>query len=132
NQIVRVVPSVLGAGGSALDMIGLILTQNYRVPIGIVKDFPSATAVGNYFGATSQEAGLASVYFNGFDGSNVKPGQLLFAQYAESPIGAWLQGGVISGMTLAALQALTGSLNVTIDGVLKTASSINLSAATSL
>jgi hypothetical protein len=130
SQIVSVVPSVIGAGGSALDLSGLILTANPRVPIGLVPSFPSTAAVVSYFGATSQEAALAAIYFLGFDGSTVKPGALLFAQYPwAAPVGAWLRGGNISGMTLAALQALSGSLIATIDGVVKTGAAINLAAA---
>jgi uncharacterized protein DUF3383 len=131
SQIVSVVPSVIGAGGSALDLNGLILTANPRVPIGTVQSFPSAPAVTAYFGATSQEAMLANIYFLGFDGSTVKPGALLFAQYPLAPVGAWLRGGNISSMTLAVLQALSGSLQITIDGVVKTASTISLAGATS-
>jgi hypothetical protein len=131
SQIVSVIPSVIGAGGSALDLSGLILTANPRVPIGTVQSFPSSQAVSAFFGATSQEAMLANIYFLGFDDSTVKPGALLFAQYPLAPVGAWLRGGNISSMTLAVLQALSGSLQITIDGVVKTASSISLAGATS-
>src|SRR5579885_1921415 len=130
SQIVSVVPSVLPAGGAALDLIGLILTQNTRVPIGEVLDFPSAQAVSSFFGATAQESALASIYFLGFDGSSVKPGQLLFSQYNIAPVSAWLRGGNISALSLSALQAISGTLSITIDGILKSGS-INLSAATS-
>lgn len=130
NQVVAVNPSVLAAGGSALDLIGLILTQNYRLPMGEVLDFATAADVSSYFGATNNLTALASVYFLGFDNSNVKPGQLLFTRYAETAVGAWLAGGNISAMALTALQAISGTLNVTIDGTLKTGT-VNLSAATS-
>jgi hypothetical protein len=131
SQIVSVVPSVIGAGGSALDLSGLILTQNPRVAIGTVQNFPDTPSVAAFFGSTSTEAFLAGIYFNGFNGSTVKPGALLFAQYPPAPVSAWLRGGSLAGMTLAALQALTGSLSVTIDGVVKSAASISLAAASS-
>lgn len=131
SQIVAVTPSVLSAGGSALDLNGLILTGNTRVPIGTVVAFPSSSAVNQYFGATSQEAELASVYFLGFDNSNVKPGNLLFWQYNQAAVPAYLRGGSLATMTLSQLQALSGSLTVTIDGAVKTAGSIVLSGATS-
>jgi Protein of unknown function (DUF3383) len=131
SQIVQVVPSVIGAGGDALDLSGLILTNSTRTPIGAVSSFPDQLSVANYFGATSQEANLASIYFNGFDTSTVKPGALLFSQYPAAPVGAWLRGGNLAGMTLAQLQALSGSLNVTVDGVAKTAASLNFSGVTS-
>jgi hypothetical protein len=131
TQIVSVTPSVLSAGGSALDLNGLILTTSTRVPVGAVVSFPNSAAVSQYFGPLAPEAGLGNTYFLGFDNSNVKPGALLFAQYNTTNVGAWLRGGNVSTMTLTALQALSGSLNVTIDGSVKTASNINLSSVTS-
>lgn len=131
SQIVSVVPSVIGGGGNALDLIGLMLTNSTRVAIGAPASFPDALSVANFFGSTSVEASLASVYFNGFDGSTVKPGALLFAQYPAANVGAWLRGGNVSALTITQLQAMSGSLSVTIDGVVKTSALINLASATS-
>src|SRR3954465_10171136 len=116
TQIVSVTPSVLSAGGSALDLSGLILTTSTRVPIGTAVSFPSSTAVSQYFGSVAPETGLGNVYFLGFDNSNVKPGALLFWQYNTTSVGAWLRGGSVASMSLTTLQSLSGSLNVTIDG----------------
>lgn len=132
SAIVSVNPGVIGAGGTALSLNGLVLTNSTRVPIGTVMSFASQLAVANFFGSTSQEASIATVYFNGSDGSTVKPAALLFEQYPAGPVAAYLRGGTISGLTLAQLNAIpAGVLAVTIDGVLKTSSSINLSGATS-
>lgn len=131
SQIVSVIPSVLAAGGSALDLNGLILTNSKRPPIGSVQSFPDKLSVDNYFGATSQESTLAGIYFNGFDGSTVKPSTLLFVQYPVASVYAFLRGGSLAAMTLAQLQALSGTLIVTIDGVVKTAASLNFSSASS-
>ena len=131
SQIVSVTPSVLSAGGSALDLNGLILTTSTRVPIGTALSFPSLVSVNQYFGPAAQETSLAAVYFLGFDNSNVKPGSILFWQYNTSAVSAWLRGGPVSSMSLTTLQGLTGSLSVTIDGSVKTAASISLSAAIS-
>lgn len=130
SAIVSVTPNVLAAGGSALDLVGLLLTESARPPIGSVLSFASAAAVSTYFGPSSDEYALAQVYFAGFDNSNAKPGSMLLAQYPSSAVAAYLRGGDISAMTLAELQALSGSFGVTIDSVSKTAS-ISLSAATS-
>jgi hypothetical protein len=130
SDLVSVNPSVLAAGGDALDMIGLLLTTNSRVPIGDVRSFPSAAAVSDFFGASSDEAALAAVYFSGFDISNVKPGAMLFAQYPTSAVAAYLRGGDVSNLTLANLQALTGALGVVVDGVTFEAN-VNLAAAVS-
>lgn len=131
SQLVSSTPSVLNAGGTALDMISVFLTNSTRVPIGTVPSFPSATAVGNFFGQSSPEAVLAGVYFLGFDNSNQKPGALLFSQYPSAAVAGYLQGGNVSGLSLAALQALTGTLSITVGGVVKTSTAIVLTAATS-
>lgn len=131
SAIVSVNPNVISAGGSPLSLNGLVLTTSTRVPIGTVASFPSLVGVQNYFGVSSHEASIAGVYFNGFDGSNIKPGAILFNQYPTANVGAYLRGGLISGLTLAQLQALAGVLIVTIDGVVKTSGTLNLTSATS-
>jgi len=131
SQIVAVTPSVLSAGGNALDMNGLLLDNSTRIPIGSVLSFPTAASVSDYFGASSDITALAGNYFLGFDNSTRKPGALLIAQYNEGDVGAYLRGGDVSGLTLAELQDLTGVLTVTIDGTAETSSSIDLATATS-
>lgn len=131
SAIVQVVPSVLSAGGSALDLIGLCLTNSTRVPTGQVLSFPSAASVSSYFGPTSVPAAQATIYFNGFTGSNVLPGAMLFAQYNLAAVPGYLRGGNVSGLTLTQLQALSGTLTITFAGVGLTSSNINLSSATS-
>lgn len=131
SQIVNIIPSVLSAGGAALNLNGLVLTQNTRLPIGTVLSFPTALAVSNYFGASANEASIAAVYFQGYQGATATPGALLFAQYPGSAVAAFLRGASVAAMTLAALQALSGSLNVVFDGYNHNAASINLSGASS-
>lgn len=131
SEFANVTPSVLAAGGSALDLVGLILTTTARVPIGSVQSFATQAAVASYFGSSSAEANLATKYFLGFDNSTAKPGSVLFAQYNTAAASAFLRGGNVSTLTLTQLQAISGTLSVTIDSVVKSAS-INLSAATSL
>lgn len=130
SVIANVVPGVISAGGSALDMNGLILTANTRVPVGSVLSFPSPTAVETYFGAGA-EATTASVYFNGFDNSHVKPGAILFSQYNAVDVAGYLRGGSVASLTLSELQALTGVLTITVGGVAKTSGTITLTSATS-
>lgn len=131
SQLVNVQPGVVGTGGSPLSLNSVFLTNDGSIPIGTVQPFPTALSVANWFGATSAESLLANVYFSGFDGSNIKPGNLFFAQYPVASVAAYLRGGVISGLTLTQLKALTGVLTVTVDGTVKTSTAINLSAATS-
>jgi hypothetical protein len=132
SAIVQVVPGVLSAGGSALDLNGVMLTNNTAVPIGSVLSFSNSTDVGTFFGVASTEATLATEYFGGFEGSTKKPGALMFSQYPSTVVAGYLRGASLAGMTLAQLQAITAStLSLTVDGAVKTSTSINLSAASS-
>ena len=131
SQIVQVNPGVLAAAGSAVELNGLILTHSTYAPIGQAVPFATADDVKAYFGSTSVEAEMATIYFNGFTNCTKKPGRLYFWQYADTAVPAWLRGGSLAGMTLDQLKALSGSLTVIVDGTEESAASINLSAATS-
>lgn len=131
SRIASVIPSVLSAAGSALDLNGLILSQNASIPIGAILPFESAADVGSFFGLTSTEYLMAEIYFQGPNGATTTPGKLYFGAYAEAAVGAWLRSGSLASMTLTQLQALTGTLTVTIDGTPNTSASINLSGASS-
>jgi hypothetical protein len=131
SAIVQVLPNVIDAGGSGLDLVGLILTNSNRVPVGTVARFATLNDVQAFFGPISTEATLAATYFAGYDGSTVKPAVLLFSQYPAAPVAAYLRGGS-NGLTLAQVQAMSGVLAVTVNGVGTTSGIINLAAATSL
>lgn len=131
SQIVTINPAVVGAGGNPLSLNAIMLDQSLTVPMTSLLSFPSADDVGLYFGSNSTQKALADNYFLGFDNSTKKPGTLFFGGYAAVARAAWLRGQSLAGVTLVQLQAITGSLSVTIDGVAKTAASVNLSAATS-
>lgn len=131
DLIVKVNPGVLPAGGQALDLSGLALTQNAAAPFGQVLSFPTQAAVASYFGASSVEATAATNYFNGFDNATTTPGAMLFARYPASAIAGFLRGGSLANVTLTTLKTYTGVLTVTVAGTGFTSSTINLSAATS-
>ena len=131
SQIVSVIPSVISAGGTGLNGIGLMLDNTSRIPVGSVLTFTSSQAVATYFGSASKEAAEAAIYFAGFNGATIIPTSLLMAQYNQTPVAAFLRGGNISNLTLAQLQAIAGTLNITIDGYAHNAAALNLSAATS-
>ncbi len=132
SQLVSVTPGVISAAGAAVDLLGLFLTTSTRPPIGTIQNFPTQAAVAAYFGGSSPEAAKAAVYFLGFNNSNLKPGSMLFAQCPYiGAVAAYLRGGNISGLTLTQLQAITGTVIITIDGEMWTSSSLNLSAASS-
>jgi hypothetical protein len=131
SAIVSVTPNVIDAGGTGLDLSGLVLTNSNRVPFGTVQAFVSPTSVADFFGGSSAEAAFAVRYFAGYDGSPVKPAQLLFCQYAAAAVPGYLRGASLKGMTLAQLQAIAGTITLTIDGTAVTSGAINLSGATS-
>lgn len=131
SEIVNVIPGVLAAGGAALDLNGLMLTTSIRPPIGSVLQFPNSPTVEDFFGPGSDEALLATIYFGGYNNATASPGNLLFAQYPQVAVVAYLRGGDISSLTLSQLQAITGTLIVVVDGYTRTAGSLNLSGATS-
>lgn len=132
SKLVNVLPGVLSAGGAAVALSGLILTSDPAVPLGSVYQFATAQNVSDFFGAASPEYSMALNYFAGYDNSTQKPGALLFSQYPTAAVAAYARSGSFSGVTLAQLQAIApGVLTFTVDGVVKTSSSINLSGATS-
>ena len=131
SDIVVVNPGVVGSGGNPLALNGVILSKNTLLPTAAVRSFASPDAVKAFFGAASAEYAIAQVYFLGFDNSTIKPGTLYFSPYVNTARAAWLQSGNLSAMSLTDLQALSGVLTVTINGVAKTSSSINLATATS-
>lgn len=131
SNLIGSVPSVLGAGGNPLSPNGVELTNDPSIPIGQAQGFASLLAVQNWFGVNAPESILAGVYFSGFIGSDSLPGTLYFYQYNTVAVSAYLRGGTVAGLSLTALQALTGTVIVSVDGRTVTSANINLSSATS-
>lgn len=130
-QLVNVNPSVLSAGGNPLALNAVLLTTNLSVPIGSVLPFPDVEDVQNFFGISSTEAQRAAVYFRGFTGANTVPGTVYFAQFNSAAVSAYLRSASLAGLTLANLQAFSGTLVVPINGATVTSAAIDLSSATS-
>lgn len=131
SLIVNVLPSVLSAGGTGLNGTGLMLDNSGRVPAGSVAAFNGTAAVQSYFGLASKQASEAVIYFGGFSGATIQPSSLLVANYNQNAVGAFMRGGSLASTTLAQLQAISGTLNITIDGAAHNAAALNLSAASS-
>jgi hypothetical protein len=130
SQIATVNPAVVGAGGNPLSLNAIMLDTNGMVPTSGLLSFSTPDDASDYFGSNSPEAGLADNYFLGFDNSTKKPGTLFFAGYAVTDTSAWLRGQSLAGVTLTQLQAINGTMSITIDGVVKSGT-VNLAAATS-
>ena len=127
SEIVTVLPSVLGAGGTAMALNAVIISDDVKF---VAKEYSNADAVGNDYGTTSDKYKFAQIYFNGFTGSTVKPSALFISKYSAVASAAKLTGASLRSMSLNQLKAITGAISVTINGVLKTGT-VNLSTATS-
>lgn len=127
SEIVTVLPSVLGAGGTAMALNAVIISDDVKF---VAKEYSNADAVGNDYGTTSDKYAFAQIYFNGFTGSTVKPSALFISKYSAVDSAAKLTGASLRSMSLDQLKAITGAISVTIDGVLATGT-VDLSTATS-
>ncbi len=131
SRFVRITPSVLGAGGNPLSLNTIMLTEDSSIPVDTVQAFADVTSVQNWFSPNSPEATLAGVYFQGFNGADTLPSVLYFAQYNIVDVAAYLRSGTFKGVPLTTVQALNGSLTISIDGRVVNSAAINLSGATS-
>lgn len=129
SRIVTINPSAIGTGGNPLAMNTLLIVSGSERVIG-VQEFGSAAEVGAFFGLTSPEYEFAGRYFLGYDGAFKLPGALFVVENPAAPLPAILRGATVKGMTLTQLQAITGNLIVSVDGVQST-TAINFSAVTS-
>jgi hypothetical protein len=130
SEIVRVVPSVLAPAGTGLSLNSVFISEDDAIPNGDVLEFPNLQSVKNFFGATSDEATMAAIYFAGFEGSTILPTTLFFARWNAADAPAYIRSGTLA-LTLAELQAISGTLILTVDGIPVTSASFNLSTATS-
>jgi hypothetical protein len=130
SVLANVVPGVLSAGGSPLSLNSVYLTSDTSIPIGTVQPFPSYAQVAAWFGATAPESVVAAVYFAGYTNCTVLPSTLYFAQANSADVAAYLRGASVAALSLAQIQALSGTISLSIDGVAQVSSAINLSSAT--
>ena len=129
SQIVNVIPRVINAGGTDLEITGLLLTDNPLCVFPGTVSFTSANAVGSYFGETSAEYQAAAKYFLGYDNSFRKPRRLHFARLVDSAIAGSLIGGTAGSMD--EMKAITaGGFTINVDGSPKTVTALDLSEAT--
>ena len=131
SQFVNIIPGVVGVGGAPRSLNAIFVDEDTSIPIGTAQGFLSLTAVQNWYGATSNQATLAAVYFGGFNGCQQLPGKLYFTQYNTAAVAGYMRGGSVSALTLSQLQALSGTISISIDGTAHTSANINLATATS-
>ena len=130
SQIVKVTPSVLAPAAGISSLQSMILSNNAALANVRFRTFTGAAAVATVFGATSTEYSMAEVFFSGFTNSTNTPAQLTFAYQSDSGSPASLVGGSLGTMTLSQLQALDGTVVLSINGTAVNFTA-NLSSATS-
>lgn len=112
NNIINVTTSVISGAIAQPQLITNFLTENVLVPAGDTNNVLSLTtlsAVGNYFGTTSDEYAVATNYFLGYDNSSKKPNQILFSRYVQSATSAYMFSQQITApaTVVASIKALT-------------------------
>lgn len=105
SRIVQITPRVVQAAGSDLALNGCFLTASRLVPLGRMRGFPDADAVGEAFGFASDEYKAASVYFAGYEGAFKRPRVIWFGSRAGTTVTARLQGSTFEDES-AALTAI--------------------------
>lgn len=130
SSIVQMLPGTIAGGGAASKLSGLIVSQNTSLAPSQVRSFFSADEVSDWFGPSAPETVMAQAYFPGVVNGGQLPGVLKFARNVAAAAPATVFGADLGGLTLAQLQALSGTLIVTTTALF-TSSSINLAAATS-
>lgn len=136
SNIAAVTPEVIAVGGGGTTLNGVLLTENAFAPLGSLLTFTGvgqalAAQVGAYFGLSSTEYQAALAYCSSISGMTQTPTTLLMMGYNTAAAAAFLRGASLQNLTLAQLQAITGTLIVTVDGTTESSASFNLSAATS-
>lgn len=123
DRIVTVTSTVIAGTIVQPALIINALTENELVPAtedNQVLSFNNLTAVGDYFGTTSNEYEIAKNYFRGFTGSLTKPRRMLFSRYVQDDTAAYLFSKKITNptATVNAIKALvTPALTTHINGV---------------
>lgn len=127
KTIVQVNPSAISEGGNSYNLNGVLFTSSLVFP---TRTYASADTVGTENGTTSDAYKVASIYFAGTTISTIKPSTLFMVRYNTADIEAKVIGGSQKSKSLSDLQAIKGTLSVTIDGTAKSGS-VDLSTATS-
>lgn len=133
KYLVSLPPRTIGGGSADLETNGLLLTKSERIPSSTsAMPFSSAKAVADFFGDESDEAVFARQYFTGLSNQQHAPSTLVIARRIEEAVSAWLRSAPLT-VDLAALKKVAdGGMKITVDGAEKTATTVNLSTATSL
>lgn len=117
----------------------VVLTKNSILPTNTPISFNSASAVFNYFGNSYNtdvvytDYNNAVFYFNGTSKTQMKPSSILFYRYIDEHVDAYTRGTSLSLTSDFAdlLLVTAGTLNVTFNGTVYSATGIDLHLANS-
>jgi len=129
------ITSGLGAGAVATtrELVGRLFTNNPLIAPNSFLTFDSASAVGEYFGTSSEEYSRAVFYFSWISKNNTTPQSIQYARWVDvaSAPSIFFVGN--NNTSLSSWNSKTGgAFGLTIDDVAKTFSSLNFSGAASL
>lgn len=132
----RYVDITSGVAGAAVvatrELIGRIFTTNELLPPQSYLEFTSATAVGVYFGTTSEEYKRAVFYFSFISKKITAPRKISFARWTVTDVAPMIFGGRFT-TTLSAFQLITaGAFSLTMGSSTFVVSALDFSAAVSL
>ncbi|MGV3346413.1 DUF3383 domain-containing protein [Enterobacteriaceae bacterium LUAb1] len=131
NRDIRITPTIVSAAGTALDVYGLLLSDNELLPAGKVSEFTTPADVGVIFGTTSKEYLASLIYMSGYDNATVRPASVLFGRLVNSAVSGWLLSGSFKGVKIDALKNINGTITLMIDGSSVTSDVIDLSSVSS-
>lgn len=133
NHIVSMSSRVIAGGGNDLETNGMLLTKSTLIPSSTpAMTFSSADAVSELFGPESDEAAFAQQYFTGVTNAQAPVRTLVVGRRVDEDAAAWIRSSTLK-TDLASLKKISdGALKISVDGTEKTASSVDLSSATSL
>lgn len=129
NDVVNVTVS-LSPIAAAVRSFGVVLILGQSTVIDVterMRTYTSLTAVGADFGNSAAEYLAAAKVF----GQSPTPASLMIGRWAQAATAAKLKGGALPAaeqLVSAWTPITTGSMKVTIDGVLKTLSALNFGA----
>lgn len=132
SHIVQVLPRTVSAGGTNLELNGLILTDNALISATtMVLEFPGPSAVGEYFGTESTEYAAARIYFQSFNNKQAAPRSLFFARRIAEAAAGWLRGAAVITDLETLKTVTTGGFTISIDSTAYVIENVNLSTANS-
>lgn len=131
NRYVKIVSGV-GAGAAVAQrrLILRLITQNSIIPPGIVAEFSSSEAVGEYFGTQTEEYKRAQAYFSFISKAIRSPGLISFARWVNSDVAPVISGDATAKSMGSFTAVSNGSINFNVDGESILVTGISLTTAT--